>query len=93
MTRVILEEEMPYIFVNMLLTQLVYTTSQKILNCKIVYVFKEVSSAHQAWIYLIQSTTKNITFWNIFTNQNNRFLFEYSLKCNLFLWFHSWIVR
>ncbi len=53
--------------------------------------FKEVSSVHQACIYLIQHTAKTVKFWNIFTIQNS-FLFEYVFKCNLFLWFQSWIL-
>ncbi len=36
-----------------------YSASQKFLNSKIFNVFKEVSSPHQACIYLIQSTAKN----------------------------------
>ncbi len=39
---------------------ILHTTSQKFLNSKIFNVFKEVSSAHQACIYLIQSTAKTV---------------------------------
>ncbi len=63
-----------------------YTNSQKFLNGKIFNVFKEFSSAHQACIYLIKNTAKAVTLWNILTIKNNSFLFEYILKCNLFLW-------
>ncbi len=51
--------------VRILILQLtIYATSQKILCSKIFYVFfKELSSAHQACIYLIQSTAKTVTFF------------------------------
>ncbi len=49
------------------------TTSQKFLNSKIFNVFKEASSAHQACIYLIQSTAKTIQFWNILLFKINVF--------------------
>ncbi len=41
---------------------ILYTTSQRFLNSKIftVFFFKEVSSAHQACIYLILNTTKAV---------------------------------
>ncbi len=42
------------------------TTSQKFLNSKIFNVFKEASSAHQACIYLIQSTAKQFWFFLLF---------------------------
>ncbi len=41
-----------------------------VLNSKIFkffVLFKEVSSAHQACIYLIQSRAKTAQFWNMFT--------------------------
>ncbi len=41
-----------------------YTTSQKFLNSKIFNVFKKVSSAHQACLYLMQSTAKSLKCWN-----------------------------
>ncbi len=59
---------------------LVYTTSQRVLNSKIFNVFKEVSSVHQACIYLIKNTAKAVILWNIFTILNNSFLFEYNFK-------------
>ncbi len=40
-----------------------YTSSQKFLNSKILF-FKEFSSAHQACIYLIQSTSKNVYIYS-----------------------------
>ncbi len=43
----------------------IYTTSQKFLNsniCNVFFFFKEVSSAHQACIYLIQSTAKTVYY-------------------------------
>ncbi len=33
-----------------------------------------------------QKYTKTVILWNIITIQNNSFLFEYTLKYNLFLW-------
>jgi len=39
-------------------------------------VLKEVPSAHSGFIYLIQNTAKTAILWNIFTIQNNNFLFE-----------------
>ncbi len=51
----------------------VHYTGQKFLNSKICSVsFKEVSSAHQACIYLIQNKAKAVIKW-----KNNCFLFEY----------------
>jgi len=38
-------------------------------------VLKEVSSAYQGFIYLIQNTSKTVILWNICTNLNG-FLFE-----------------
>ncbi len=59
----------------------IYTTSQKFLNSKIlIFFFKDFSSAHQACIYFIQNTVKAVILWNIFTIQNNCFLFEYIVK-------------
>ncbi len=52
-------------------------------------MFFNVSSAHQACIYLIQSTAKTVTFW-IFLLFNN--LFEYMLRCHLFMWFQIWVM-
>ncbi len=51
------------------------STSQKFLNSKIlnVFFFKEVSSVHQACIYLIQSTARTVQFWNIFYYLKNVF--------------------
>ncbi len=39
--------------------------------------FKEVSSAHQACVYLIQNTAKTVKYFYYY-------IFEYILKCNLF---------
>ncbi len=44
------------------------------------------SSAHQGGIYLIKNTVKRVKIRNIITISNNYFLFEYILKCNLFMW-------
>ncbi len=46
--------------------------------------------AHQGCIYLIKNTVKSVILWNIITLSNNSFLFEYILKCNLFLRWQSW---
>ncbi len=62
------------------------------LDRKIFNVFFKNSLSHQACISLIQNTAKAVILWNIFTIYNNCFLFEYILKCNLFLWFQSWIL-
>ncbi len=43
--------------------------------------FKEVSSVHRAWIYLIQHTANAVILWKYFT-KNNCFLFEHSLNFN-----------
>ncbi len=45
---------------------------------------KDFTSAHQGYIYLIKN--KTVILWNIITISNNCFLFEYIVKCNLFLW-------
>ncbi len=62
-----------------------YIFSQAFLNSNMINVFKEVSSAHEACIHLIQNTAKAILLWNIFTIQNNCFLFEYIWIFNLLL--------
>ncbi len=50
-------------------TSIVQDTGQRFLtgSVRCLMFFKEVSSAHQACIYLIQSTAKNVKFGNIFT--------------------------
>ncbi len=45
-------------------TQIHYQSN--VLNSKIFYVIKEVSSAHQAGIYLIQSTAKTVKILKYF---------------------------
>ncbi len=50
-------------------------TNQKFFSSKIFYVFKEVSSAHQACIYLIQTTTKQIIIIMMKTAEQNLFRF------------------
>ncbi len=48
---------------------------------------KEVSSAQQGLVFFIKNTAKTVILWNIFfTIYQNCFLFDYILKCNLFLW-------
>ncbi len=34
---------------------------------------------------------KIVVLWNIFTVEKKCFLFYYSIKCNLFVWWQSWI--
>ncbi len=49
-------------------------------------MFLKVSYAHQACIYLLKKYNKNSNIVKYFNAiQNNCFLFEYNLKCNLFL--------
>ncbi len=43
-----------------------YTTGQKFWTVRFLMFFKEVSSAHQACIYLIRSTEKNSKFFKYF---------------------------
>ncbi len=50
------------------------------------FIFIQVSSAHQGCIYLIKNTVKTVKLWNIITILNSCFLYEYIVKCNLFLW-------
>ncbi len=45
---------------------------------------KQVSSAHQGFIYLIENTEKSVQLWNIIVMYC--FLCEFMLKCHLFLW-------
>ncbi len=63
---------------------------QTVIPVKKKYVFvmllNKVSYAHHASICLIQNTVKTVILWNIITIWNNFFLFEFILKCNLFLW-------
>ncbi len=47
----------------------------------------EFSSVHQACIYLIQNTDKAVILWNILLFKILKyFLFEYILKCDLYMW-------
>ncbi len=57
--------------------------------CKIFMFLKEVSSAQQGCIYLIKNTVKTVILLNILTISKNCFLFEYIVKCNLFLWWKA----
>ncbi len=43
-------------------------------------------SAHQSCIYLIKKYSKTVIMWNNITIQNKCSLFQYILKCNLFIW-------
>ncbi len=48
-------------------------------------ILNEISYAHQGCIYLIKNTEKTLILWNLIANSNNGFLFQYTLKYNLFL--------
>ncbi len=52
----------------------------------LTFNMQDDSYAHQGWIYLIKNTVKIVLFRSVI---NNCFLFEYILKCNLFLWFKA----
>ncbi len=51
---------------------------------KILRCFLLCQILRQHW--LIKHTVNTLILWNIVTTQNNRFLCEYIVKCNLFLW-------
>ena len=60
---------------------------QKITVKSLYFIMQNViHDSFQGFIYLIQNTTKTVILCYIFTILNNCFLFEYILKCNLFLW-------
>ncbi len=61
----------------------IYIYVALILYIKIFNVFKEVSYAHQGCIYLIRNTDKNWIFLKYYCNLHHSFLFEYTLKYNL----------
>ncbi len=54
-----------------------HTTIQKVEVCKSLLLTKTA--------LISQITVKTAIFWNIITILNNRYLFEYIVKCNLFL--------
>ncbi len=73
------------LFFKMLNINVLYLRLGKIL----FYFFKEVVNAHQVCIYCFKDTVKR----NIVKYYNFKItvLFEYILKCNLFMWWRSWI--
>ncbi len=52
----------------------------------IFYVLKEVPYVHQGCIYLIKNAAKTVILWKIITSLISCYIFEYIVKCNLFLW-------
>ncbi len=62
-----------------------YTTVKRFGVSKICLCLWKVTCAHQDCIYLIKNPVKTVMFWNIITIENICFLFEYILKCNLFM--------
>ncbi len=51
-----------------------------------VYVFESSLWCLPRWHAFDQKYTKTVILWNIYIIQKYSFLFEYILKCNLFLW-------
>jgi len=55
-------------------------------KCKDFLMFQKVCYALQGCICLRKNTVKTVKLWNIIRIWNKSFLFEYIVKCNLFLW-------
>ncbi len=67
-------------------TRVTWTTYTSGQSFGIIEIFNCFFFCSPRLIYLIKNTVKTEKMWNIIPIQNNCFLFEYSLKCNLFLW-------
>ncbi len=62
-----------------------YTTFQKF------GFLKKVTYTHQGYIYLIKNAAQTVILKSIILIKIKVFYFNLILKCNLFLWWQSWI--